>query len=209
MCKTHLPCRTASALLLVAYSPLFFSGCTSSATPQAAFPKVDPLSAAAEAIRLYDANGSGSLEEVELVKCPAMMNARDRYDKDGNLQISQEEIFQHLKSLYSASVGLLELQCVITRNSKPLPGATVRFIPEPFLGDDLQTAVATTDGDGLANPKIPVDQLTDRLRNASLMQVGLYRVVIEHPSLPTDQAKELGFEVDPTRRGGTTARFDL
>lgn len=209
MWKNLLLYRTTSALILVVCASLIFGGCSSSAPPEAASLKVDPEAAAAEAIRIYDANGNGVLEELELGKCPAIKNALDRYDKDGNHQISQEEISQRLKSLFSSSVGLLELQCAITRSGRPLSGATVRFIPEPFLGAGLQTATATTDDDGLASPKIPTDQLPDRLRNAPLMQVGLYRVEVEHPSLPTDQAKQLGFEIDPTRRGGTNVRFDL
>ncbi len=193
----------------MSFTLLFSSGCGSLDKSRVSPPKVDARAAAVEAIRLYDANGDGSLGESELAACPAMKSARERYDKDGNRQISQDEIVQHLVNTYSAAVGLLEVQCTITRKGQPLSGATVRFIPEPFLGDDLLTAIATTDANGLAIPSIPVDQLPDRLRNASLMQVGLYRVEIEHPSLPANAVKELGCEVDPTRRDGTTTRFDL
>jgi hypothetical protein len=41
------------------------------------------------------------------------------------------------------------------------------------------------------------------------MQAGLYRVEIEHPSLPAGDKKPLGHEVDPTSRDGTAARFNL
>jgi hypothetical protein len=209
MWNSYFPGRAATATCVLISSLLIFGGCGSLSKPRVAPPKVDPRAAAAEAIRLYDANGDGSLDEAELGACPAMKQARERFDKDGNGRISQEEITQQLQNIYSSAVGLLEVHCTVLRNGRPLAGATVRFIPEPFLGDDLQTAIGTTDADGVAVPSIPAEHLPDRLRKAPLMQVGLYRVEIEHPSLAADQAKGLGFEVDPTRRGGTAARFDL
>jgi hypothetical protein len=202
----HFPWQLTHVALL---APLLCGGCGSLATPRVAPPKVDPRTAAGEAIRLYDTNADGSLDESELAACPAMKSARDRYDKDGNRQISQDEIAQRLEKVYSNAVGLLEVQCTITRNGQPLSGATVQFIPETFLGDTIHTAVATTNSDGMAIPSIPADQLPEKLRDAALMQVGIYRVEIEHPSLSADGVKKLGFEVDPTRRDGTTARFNL
>jgi hypothetical protein len=209
MWKAFISGRVATAICFVIFSLLLFGGCGSRGGSRAAPPKVDPRAAAAEAIRLYDKNGDGSLDELETGACPAIKRAREGYDKDGNGKISQDEISQHLESIYSVGVGLLEVQCTVLRNGRPLSGATVRFIPEPFLGGDLQTAIATTDADGVAIPSIPAEKLPGRLRNASLMQVGLYRVEIEHPTLSADHTKGLGFEVDPTRRGGTTASFDL
>lgn len=208
MRKLFVPRREATAICVVAHGLLLFGGCGPSGKARI-MPKVDPRAAAAEAIRLYDANGDGSLDEQEISACPAMKQARERYDKDGNGRISLEEIAQHLEQIYSAGVGFLDVQCTTLRNGRPLAGATVRFTPEPFLGDEIQTAFGKTGEDGIATLSISVDKLPDRLRNASLMQAGLYRVVVEHPSLPAGQAKGLGFEVDPTRRDGKAARFDL
>ncbi|HEY3394721.1 MAG TPA: hypothetical protein VGK58_18595 [Lacipirellulaceae bacterium] len=172
-------------------------------------PNVDPRSAAAEAIRQYDKDGDGQLNDPELAACPAINNARQRYDKDGDRRVSEEEIAQRLEQIYSTGTGLLEVQCTVARGGRPLAGATVRFVPEPFLGDALQTATGTTDSSGWATPGISADQLPENLTSAQLMQVGLYRVEIEHPTISPGSAKPLGFEVDPTGRDGTMAQFNL
>jgi len=207
MATISFPRRTGS--VSVALISLLIAGCNPSTTSRVKPPEVDSRTAAAEAIRLYDTNGDGSLDESELAACPAIKSHRERYDKDGNRQVSPDEIVQRLDSIYSTTVGLLEVQCTLTRRGRPLSDATVRFIPAPFLGDAVQTAVATTNSSGVATPSIPADLLPERLRNLQMMQVGLYAVEIEHSSLPGGAVKGLGFEVDPTRRDGTTARFDL
>jgi hypothetical protein len=172
-------------------------------------PSVDPQTAAAEAIRLYDSDRDGRLSQTELKACPGIQTVRDRYDTDGDGQVTQEEVVARLEHLYSQSVGLLAVTCAVTHRGRPLAGAEVRFIPEPFLGDAVETAVAITDASGAAAPSIPADKLPPQLAKLWMMQVGIYRVEIEHPSLSAAERKPLGFEVDPTGRDGTTARFDL
>jgi hypothetical protein len=95
------------------------------------------------------------------------------------------------------------------RQGQPLSGATMRFVPESFLGAAVESAVATTDSNGGASPSIPDDRLPAGLQGLNMMQVGVYRVEIEHPALAGEDIKPLGFEVDPTRRDGTAARFEL
>ncbi|HJQ80299.1 MAG TPA: hypothetical protein VJ828_10105 [Lacipirellulaceae bacterium] len=172
-------------------------------------PSVDAHSAAAEAIEQYDKDGDAHLNDAELAACPAINNVRQRYDKDGDRQVSEEEIAQRLEQLYSTGTGLLEVRCTVTRGGRPLANATVRFVPEPFLADALQTATGTTDSSGLAMPGISADQLPENLTSAQLMQVGLYRVEIEHPTISPSGSKPLGFEVDPSSRDGTMAQVNL
>jgi hypothetical protein len=170
---------------------------------------VDPQVAAAEAIRLYDLSGDGRLNREELTACPAMSNVQERYDTDGDGHLSHGEIAARLEQLYTGRIGLLAVQCSVTRQGQPLAGARVRFVPEPFLATAIDSAVATTDSNGSASPSIPDDRLPASLRDLGMMQVGIYRVEVEHPALIGEEIKLLGFEVDPTRRDGTTVRFDL
>jgi hypothetical protein len=205
--KTRSYFRGVHLVVLVALLALVSGGCGSLTTPEVKAPKVDAQSAAAEAIRLYDKDQDANLNEAELAACPAITIAR--YDANRDRRVSQEEIAQRLQQIYAAGIGVMEVHGSVTRGGRPLEGATVKFVPEPFLGDAIQPASGTTDASGAVNPTIPVDQLPQNLRGVSLMQAGLYRVEIEHPSLSGAANKPLGFEVDPTNRGGNTAQFNL
>jgi hypothetical protein len=209
MLALRLACPITSALSAGALSILLFAGCGRSTSTRVELPSVDARSAAAEAIEQYDKDGDAHLNDSELASCPAINNVRQRYDKDGDRQVSEEEIAQRLEQLYSTGTGLLEVRCTVTRGGRPLAGATVRFVPEPFLGDALQPATGTTDSGGLAMPGISADKLPENLASAQLMQVGLYRVEIEHPTISAGSSKPLGFEVDPTSRDGVVAQFNL
>jgi hypothetical protein len=185
------------------------NGCGSSRSSRVAMPDVDPRSAAAAAIKSYDKDGDGRLNESELVSCPAINSARAHFDTDGDRQVSEQEIAQRLAQIYSAGVGVMEVRCTVMRGGRPLSGATVRFVPEPFLSQWIQPAAGTTDSSGAVTPTVAAEQLPDSLRNVSLMQAGLYRVEIEHPSIVSAAAKPLGFEADPTSREGNIAQFNL
>jgi hypothetical protein len=194
---------------VVALALLAASGCSSVTMSGVKIPDVDPQAAAAEAISLYDKNSDGQLNESELAACPAIQGNRRQYDGNSDGQISQDEIAARLKQIFAAGIGLLEVRCAVTRGGSPLSGANVKFVPEPFLADALQPAAATTGPDGTASVSIAAEQLPDTLRSAQVMQAGLYRVEIEHSSLSSGGKQPFGFEVDPARRGGNVARFNL
>jgi hypothetical protein len=197
--------RSAAVAACIAFA----NGCRSGGSGDVAMPSVNPSAAAQQAIALFDKDGDGRLDQTELAASPGLSSARERYDTDADRKVSEEEIRQRLEQMYSAGAGLLEVRCAVRRAGRPLANATVRFVPEPFLGDAILSAAATTDSNGVAAPSLPADQLPENLRSAQLMQVGLYRVEIEHPTISPSSSKALGFEVDPTSRDGTVAQFNL
>jgi hypothetical protein len=185
------------------------AGCGFSGPARVMPPNVDPNSAAAEAISLYDSDADGRLSESELSASPALYQARERYDTDGDRSVSESEIAARFEQLYNRPVGFTGVSCTVTRGGVPLPDAEVRFLPEPFLAEAIHPASGATDQRGSARPGVAAEYLPENLRHVPMMQVGLYRVEIEHPSVPTDRSRPLGFEVDPSRRDGTSATFDL
>ena len=82
------------------------SGCGPLTETRVNAPEVDPRAAAADAIRTYDKDSDGRLNDAELAACPAIKSALARYDKDGDKHVSEDEIAQRLEKIYSLRTGL-------------------------------------------------------------------------------------------------------
>lgn len=160
--------------------------------------KVDPAVAGPAAVKLYDKNGDGLLDETELKACPALMRELGAYDKSRDKKLSAEEIAEQIGSMYGHSAGLVKLSCTVTLDGAPLSGATVKFIPEPFLGEGIKTAEGVVDAQGSAVLGIPKEDLPKQLQRHSFMRVGIYRVEISHATrkIPAkyNTETELGYE---------------
>jgi hypothetical protein len=137
-----------------------------------------------------------------------MLSARDRYDKDGNPESSEDEITSRLNALFTRGMPWVGVVCQVFRGGQPLAGANVRFVPEPFIEDALQPAMGITDNEGRTSPTVADDKLPADKQGLRIMQSGVYRVEIEHPSIKQPH-KPLGCEIDPLSRGGTEPVFHL
>jgi hypothetical protein len=192
---------------LVAISML--SGCGSGASDGSEMPSVNPSAAAGQAIEQLDKDGSGSLDESELAASPALLAAKSRYDSDGNGQISQNELEARLSKIYAGATPWMSVGCRFMQGGRPLAGAKVRFIPEPFLSDALQPASGTTDAQGLVHPAVADDSLPEDKKGLHVMRPGVYRIEVEHASVKKPH-EPLGCEVDDfLARGGTQPVFQL
>ena len=173
-------------------------GCQSRVKP----PSVDPEEAAATAIENYDTDGDGSLNEAELAACPGLLVVMDRFDTTGDRQLSQDEIEARLGEMYSGRVGLTTTSCKVTLDRRPLAGAKVRYVPEAFLGSEIKAAEGVTDQAGFTKVAIPDEQLPEDQRGIGVLQMGVYRVEITHPtrSIPAkyNTRTTLGCELHPT-----------
>lgn len=175
-------------------------------------PYIDPETAGAEAVELYDNNGDGQLDEEELARCPGVLANLAAYDRDGSGTVNAEEIAERLAARGSKRVGLLSMQAEIRLNGKALPEANVMFLPEPYLGDEIEKAYGTTTSGGSAFMAIPDEQLPEAHRGLNAIHVGTYKVLVSHPQveLPAEYSSEtetpLGFE---TESGQSIVRFDL
>jgi hypothetical protein len=163
---------------------------------------VDPTDAAEQAIELYDKDRSGSLSESELAASPGILALREQYDSDGNQQISEDEIAARLESIYRGRTGWLTVTSQVLQGNRPLVGAKVRFVPEPFLNNALQPANGTTDSQGRVTPAVADAQLPEDLKGLTVMRLGIYRVEVEHASVKQPH-KPLGYEISELVRGGT------
>ena len=166
----------------------------------------------AEAIELYDQNGDAQLDLDELAQCPGILSSLGAYDADGSETVSQQEIANRLATRGAKRIGLLSMQAQVRFNGKPLPGADVTFLPEPYLGEEIKTAYGKTTSGGSAFMAIPDEELPESQRGLNAIHVGTYKVLVSHPEveLPPQYSSAtetpLGFE---TESGQSIVRFDL
>lgn len=202
------PFRTLSWVVVTALAVSTTIGCGGFGGSANKMPELSPASSASQAIELFDNDGDGALGASELAECPALLSVMERYDKDGDGALSGDEIAARLTAILSSGSPWMTVDARVLRNGRPLRGATVRFVPAPFLEGALPPAVGQTDNRGRVRPAVADEKLPDDMKGLAIMQPGLYRVEVEHPSV-TQPHKPLGCEVDMLVRGGTEPVFNL
>lgn len=160
-------------LSLLAIALLATTGCGGPSRIDA--PEFDAAGSAQEAMSLYDADSDGFLADAELDACPAIKGAIEEIDEDGDGQVSQDEIQKRIEFFVQTRVGRQSLACLVSSKSgAPMPGVTVRFVPEPFMASVIKEATGTTKQNGMANINI-ADQLGG-------VQTGFYKVELSRQS---------------------------
>jgi hypothetical protein len=175
-------------------------GCSD--TPQRVKPpKIDPSSAASQAMELYDTNQDGKLSQEELVKCPGVLVAFDSYDANHDKLIDADEFQQHLKSLLRNGTGATQLVCNVNYQGQPLGDAKVVLEPEPYLGSEIQPAEGVTTSFGAAHVGMSPEKTPAALKAFKLIQYGTFKVRITHSTIqiPAKYNSEttLGYETIP------------
>lgn len=159
-------------------------GGTPSRVPQTGFSST----ASADALAMYDTNKDGKISGDELQNCPALKAAIAQLDPNKTGEVTAAMIDARIKAWKDSKLAIMSVSCKVTRNGQPFPGATVTFIPEKFLGDQVPQATGKTDKTGIASLSIP----STGPRPRSGMGPGFYRVVItkEGVNIPDKYSKE-------------------
>ncbi len=123
-------------------------GCTPRGGRRVEAPSLSPSGAAAQALATYDTNKDGLLDATELQHCPALLSALDELDKNKDGKLSADEIAAELEAMRDSKTGLLSVVCEVLLDGRPLVGATVRMVPEAFLGSAFKTAAGLAQEDG-------------------------------------------------------------
>jgi hypothetical protein len=138
-------------------------------------PSIDAGDAASQAMDMYDKDGDGAIAGSELDGAPALKASMDTLDANKDGAVQEEEIVQRIETWQATKIGIMPVGSGVTLDGRPLVGATVTFDPEPFLGDDIKTAVGETGPSGSATVSIPKDQRPTSDTPAGI-QIGFYRV---------------------------------
>lgn len=179
---------------LVALATLAVAAC--SKTPSRVYPPGINPNAGDDAIAQYDADGDGKIAGEELDKAPGIKAAMGNIDTNGDGAVTAEEIYARIKAWKESKLGRSSQAITVRHNGQPLDGATVKMIPEKFLGDEVQPASGETDEWGVAMMNIPEEADPEGIGG---VQVGLYRIEITKPGedIPPkyNTETELGVEI--------------
>jgi hypothetical protein len=174
--------REIAGLLGVVILGLVAAGCNSG--PARIYPPAMSASAAGSgAMAKYDANKDGFIDSAELEKAPALKAALKQIDADNDGKITAAEVTRRVQQWQESKLGLTSVPVYVRLDHQPLADATVSFIPEEFLGTEIQKAVGKTDSNGMAGmsvEKTPEPGITG-------VAPGLYRVEISKQSGGTEQ----------------------
>jgi hypothetical protein len=141
-----------------------------------AFPDFDPEQIGAKAVELCDRDGDGFISAEECKESKALEAAKSRIDSNGDDKLTADEIAGRIRSYGSQGAGLAPVQCTIVKGGRPVVGATVRYAPEPFMGDVVEPASGETFNDGSAAISIAEEHLPSPRHSG--MRPGFYRVSV-------------------------------
>ncbi len=118
-------------------------------------PGISASAAGSGAMEQYDTNSDGKVCAEELDKAPALKAALKNLDKNNDGCVDAGEVTARVEAWQDTRVGRTSFSCTVKRNGKPLADATVDFIPEKYLGDELKACSGKTDKNGVAVLTIP------------------------------------------------------
>lgn len=130
-------------------------GCWNRGPSRVPAPGISASAAGSGAMQQYDTNNDGKVCAEELDKAPALKEALKNLDKDGDGCVSADEVSARVEAWQDSGIGRMSFSCTIKRNGKPLTEATVNFVPEKYLGDELIGCTGKTDKNGVAVLTIP------------------------------------------------------
>lgn len=161
-------------LAFMSLTALSFVAC-SRGPSRVAQPTISPSGAGSAAIAEYDKNGDGIISGDELNAAPALKAALPRLDSNNDGGVSADEVAGRVSAWIKMQSGMTSVRMHFTLDGQPLAGATVVLEPEAFLGDQVKTAVGTTNQFGDVSPSIkPEDRPDPTLPGGA--HFGLYKV---------------------------------
>jgi hypothetical protein len=176
-------------------------------------PSVSSATAARAAIEKYDRNGDGKLSNDELAAAPELLVIADQCDANNDRALDADEIQAGIEKWKDSAVGPRQVPFTITLDSRPLAGAMVNLVPASFFGSELKGATGKSGPTGGGQLAMSPEDMPKAAPKLALVQAGLYRVEITHPSvkIPAKYNAEstLGIEVSSSNPGPQGVHWSL
>ena len=170
-------------------------------------PDWEPKILAARIMSELDANQDGALDDSELEKAPGLKAGKEPLDTNQDSRVDEVELTARFELYQGQRTGLQSKSLEFVYRGRPLAGATVRLVPEPFLEGVIEPAEGQTNLSGVATPRTAVEDIP-------AVRVGYYRVQVtsDRVRIPEkyNQSTVLGVEVSPVSDGRDhNVRFEL
>lgn len=154
-------------------------------------------------MRRYDSNFDGQLTVLELRGWGARGRIKEAYDFDGDGKASRDEIATCIDRWLQEGSMAQGIKVTLTISGRPLAGAQVRIVPDYDPGDGSQAQVTQTDANGVASLEIPLEDLTQAMKNPGFGGVFATncRVEVTHPKheIPAEYNTETRIELNLPR----------
>lgn len=157
-------------ILALAFLACPLAGCSTRAARVPA-PRINPAKILDAVFEKADADRDGRLPASEQQTVPSIAMAAGTLDTDGDGAVTREELVAWLEAVRDSRVAVTSLEVMVTQRGRPLAAATVRLVPEPFMGAEVKAAEGLTDAGGVAAVTIPDAKYPG-------VNCGLYRVEI-------------------------------
>ncbi len=181
--NSMIPKGSLPAIVLVM---MFLLGCDRKPAP-AEMPPLDPKAIASGAMKAYDTGGDGAISGDELKAAACLTDHPDLpvklIDKNSDGSVSEDEIRSRAQQWIDSNNAIFTFPCTVNMDGKPLEGATVKYVPEPFMGGAVEAATGVTDATGSAVMGIDQAALPPELKGITGVRSGFYKVEITHPSV--------------------------
>jgi hypothetical protein len=205
MVSPRISRRSAIALALLA-------GCNSG--PAALHPpKINPSKAARSAIAEFDRDGDDKLSKEEWGASPELSAVATQYDKSGDGTLDADELEGGFTAWQENSPGPRQVPFSVSLDNQPLAGATVRLVPAAFFSAEIKPVSSETGPGGGGLLTLAPEDMPKGAPNIELMQPGLYRIEVTHPSrkIPAKYNTEttLGIEITSANPGPRGVHWSL
>ena len=150
---------------------LIVTGCGQGRPARVVAPSIATEAVTTAVFTAADVDRNTRLEGSELVTVPGIASATAALDTDSDKAVSRQELLQWLEEVRRSKVAITPFEARVRHRGRPLAGAVVRIVPEPFMGGGMKTAEGITDADGIAHVTIPGGRYAG-------VNCGVYRVEI-------------------------------
>ena len=86
-----------------------------------------------------------------------MQSALSLLDTNNDGGVSADEVAHRVAAWRASQIAIAPVKITVNWRGAPLEGATIRLIPEEYLGSDFREALGETDEFGIAHVSIPAE----------------------------------------------------